>query len=119
MRVLIVEDTEDLRQILARGLRREGFEVCETEHGEAALDALPDFTPDVVVTDLMMPVCDGIDFIGRLRRLPAMVQVPVVVMTATPGSDVAEQARLAGAADVLMKPVTVQTLASLILSFRN
>lgn len=119
MRVLIVEDSDDLRELLARGLRHEEFEVCDVDSAEAALDALLVFTPEVVVTDLIMPLLDGINFIFRLRLLPGMARVPVVVMTASSGSNVVERARAAGAEDVLMKPVTVETLANRIRSLRQ
>lgn len=116
MRVLIVDDSDTLRELLARGLRQEGFEASEAESAEAALEALLLFTPDVVVTDINMPHLDGINFILRLRLLSGMARIPVLVMTASSDVGVIERARAAGAADVLMKPVTMEILANRIRS---
>ena len=110
MRVLLVEDSDPLRYLFARMLTGNGFEVCEASNGREALDCLPDFEPEVVVTDLMMPIIDGFELIRQLRAMPAMAVVPVVAMTAGETNDAEREARRAGAVEFLAKPFDFRTL---------
>jgi DNA-binding response OmpR family regulator len=104
MRVLLVEDSADLRHLFARVLKGNGFEVCEAANGREALDCLPGFEPDVVLTDLMMPELDGFELIRRLRAMPTMAEVSIVAMTAAATNATEREVRRAGAADFLAKP---------------
>ena len=110
MRVLLVEDSRDLRRLFARVLRRSGFEVCEASDGREALDVVLEFRPEVVVTDVMMPEMDGIELIRRLRATPATAEIPIVVMTAAPTDEARRDALRAGAAHVLGKPFDSRAL---------
>jgi CheY-like chemotaxis protein len=110
MHVLLVEDTDALRCLFARVLKDNGFEVCEASDGLAALGCLAHFHPELVLTDLMMPGLDGIGLIRRLRAMPEWDAVPVVAMTAVASSEVEREARQAGAADFLAKPLDPDTL---------
>jgi CheY-like chemotaxis protein len=102
-RILIVDDEPDLRYILHRIFERAGHDVVEAGHGEAALDSVRASPPDLVVTDMMMPVMGGADLIGRLRADPATAQIPILAATGDP--------RLAKGADaVLSKPYQPQQL---------
>ena len=93
MRVLLVEDADALRHLFARVLKANGFDVREAANGQEALDCLPGFQPDIVVTDLMMPIVDGFELIRQLRAMPMTAIVPVVVMTAGAACDTEHQAR--------------------------
>lgn len=110
MRVLLVEDSSDLRHLFARVLKGNGFEVCEAANGREALQCLPGFEPDVVLTDLMMPEIGGIELIRRLRAMPTMAEVPIVAMTAAATTEAIREARRAGAADLLAKPFDSRAL---------
>jgi len=110
VRVLLVEDHDVLRQLFARVLKSNGFTVCAASNGGEALDCLAGFEPDVVVTDLMMPVVDGYELIRRLRAMPTMKEVPIVAMTAAATSEAEREAREAGAANLIAKPFESQTL---------
>src|ERR1700716_807626 len=80
-RILIVDDDESIRQIVRLCLTDEGFQVCEAANGQAALDALPDFQPDLILLDLRMPVMDGWEFARRYRHGPGP-HVPIVAFIA-------------------------------------
>ena len=95
-KVLIVDDDPSIRFMLRLIFERAGYEVLEAEHGRAALERLKESRPDVVVTDLMMPVMDGLRLIRRLRSQPDTSTIPIVVVSANPGG--AEAARTADAA---------------------
>ena len=107
MRVLLVEDTEDLRAVYAQVLRLAGCEVEAAPCGFEALERLDAFTPELVLTDYAMPRMDGVELIRRLRAIPALAGVPMVIVTANGADDLARDARAAGAADVVIKPVDI------------
>lgn len=79
--ILVVDDTPDCLEPLARLLRLLGHDVVGAENGRAALDALRDFRPDLVILDLMMPVMDGIGFLEHVRRDQQWKHLPVIVFT--------------------------------------
>ena len=110
LRVLLVEDAPFLRYAFSRLLRLQGYEVREANDGQEALDCIGEFRPDLVLTDLMMPVMGGVELIANLRANPEFADVPVVAITAD-ATDQAEQlARQAGAVDVITKPIDLPSL---------
>jgi two-component system response regulator AtoC len=101
-RVLVVDDEQSLRKVLAATLQREGYEVTVCGDGEEALSALERDGADVVVTDLVMPKLDGLALLRKVvSRHP---DVPVIVITAHGRIDSAVEAMKAGAFDFLAKP---------------
>jgi DNA-binding response OmpR family regulator len=80
--VLVVEDDDALRKVLELRLQLEGFDVCAARDGQAGLEALDDFRPDVVITDLMMPRVDGFAFCRRARDRDGWAWLPIIVLTA-------------------------------------
>jgi PAS domain S-box-containing protein len=92
-RILVIEDAIDARHLLLELLSSQGADVRTAENGQAALALLRSFDPDLVITDLLMPVMDGMTFLDAFRSVPRYQSVPVIVITAkdlTPG----ERARL-------------------------
>jgi CheY-like chemotaxis protein len=103
-RVLVVDDEELVRLVLARTLRLSGFDVFEARDGLEALARLPVAAPDLVLTDLNMPRCDGATLCAEIKRRHATAGVQVVIMTGGP-LDEAHMREL-GCAAVLYKPLT-------------
>jgi CheY-like chemotaxis protein len=87
-RVLIVDDEPDIRFILRHILERGGYEVDEAINGSAALEILESSNPDLVITDLMMPIMDGNELIERLRSDPDTGSIPIMSLTGNPSSSV-------------------------------
>jgi DNA-binding response OmpR family regulator len=108
-RVLIVDDDSVLSGVLSLALRHAGFETETAANGEAALAAVEVFQPDAVLVDLVMPVMDGLEFLKKLRE-KAPTALPAVVLTGLDSRSHAVDALVAGAADVLVKPVDRETL---------
>jgi CheY-like chemotaxis protein len=101
--ILIVDDEPDLRYLLRRVFEQAGHVVTDAGHGEAALEIVHGSLPDLVVTDMMMPVMDGAELIRRLRADPATAHLPILAVTG--------DAQLAVDADaVLSKPWKSQQL---------
>ena len=109
-RVLLVEDAPFLRYAFGRLLRMHGFDVREATDGRDALSAIADFHPQLVLTDLMMPVMDGVELIRRLQADPHTSDIPIVAITADATETAERQAREAGAVDVITKPIDLPSL---------
>jgi two-component system, sensor histidine kinase len=82
IRVLIVDDNEDSRDILALILGMNGFDVVQASDGMEALDRARTYMPHAIVTDIFMPRLDGIDFTRQLQTDPALAKIPVIAQTA-------------------------------------
>lgn len=82
--VLIVDDEFGLAEISADLLAEDGFEVAIAINGKLALASLAARRADLVITDLMMPVMDGLELIRRMRAEPALAAIPIALMTALP-----------------------------------
>ncbi|MBV9120803.1 MAG: response regulator, partial [Chloroflexi bacterium] len=80
--ILIVEDEQSNRDILRRMLEKDAYTVVEAQNGRVALERLEQFTPNLILLDLMMPEMDGFEFITELRQRDEWRDIPVVVITA-------------------------------------
>lgn len=76
--ILVVDDEPDLRFVLNRIFTRAGHRVTEAGNGVAALDAVGRARPDLVVTDMMMPVMGGVELIRQLRSDPVTATIPIL-----------------------------------------
>jgi CheY-like chemotaxis protein len=112
--VLIVEDDEDLREMMAQLLTLEGFHAAAVANGREALEYLHlRDKPDVILLDLMMPVMDGWEFRRQQQADPALAPVPVIVLSAL------DQARASSldADAFLKKPLDFDRLLSLVRTY--
>jgi CheY-like chemotaxis protein len=112
-RLLVVDDNEDNRDMLARRLRRRGYEVTTAESGAHALDLISSANQfDAVLLDVMMPDITGLEVLAKLRTRFSKEQLPVVMATARSDSeDVVEALRL-GANDYVTKPINLDEIIS-------
>jgi CheY-like chemotaxis protein len=109
--VLIVEDDEDLRDMMAQLLSIEGFQTTAVANGREALEYLHTTAkPDVILLDLMMPVMDGWEFRRRQQADPGIAEVPVIVLSALDPS----RAATVDAAAFLKKPLDFDRLLELV-----
>ena len=105
--VVLVEDDPDLAAVTQALLQHEGLRVLVARDGLEGLELIEKVHPQVVVTDLVMPVLDGLELIRRLAARPAP-QAPVIAVSAV-GARL-RAARELGAAEVLLKPVAPEEL---------
>ncbi|MGF1338679.1 response regulator [Streptomyces flavovirens] len=106
-RVLLVEDDLSAREGVELGLRRRGHQVLATATGEAGLEALPAFRPDLLLLDLMLPAMSGVQVCRRVRESS---QMPIIMLTAR-GDDVDIVVGLeTGADDYIVKPARTEVI---------
>jgi two-component system response regulator RegX3 len=111
--VLVVDDDSSTRTVLRMILEKDGHEVVEAEHGEAALAHIPTLIPDIVMTDLTMPVLSGEGLIERLRSEPRTASIPIVIVSGNPAA--ARALRESGVvAAVVLKPFDAADLVQCI-----
>jgi two-component system response regulator PrrA len=109
-RVLVVDDDEDIRVSLDRGLRLSGFDVRTAADGESALSAVARRPPDCVVLDVGLPGPDGVEVVETLRSRG--VAVPVLMLSARTSVDDRVTGLAAGADDYLVKPFALAELVA-------
>ena len=115
-RVVVAEDQPEMRALIANMFRREGYAVTEARDGSDLLDLLIETLdnktnpkiPDLIVTDIWMPGCSGLEVLARLRRFAWSTRV--IVITAFGDQTTHTEARRLGAALVLDKPLDLATL---------
>jgi two-component system, OmpR family, alkaline phosphatase synthesis response regulator PhoP len=112
MKILVVDDEADIRELVRLNLAREGYEVLDCESGEQALRLSRSKGPDLVVLDLMLPGIDGLEVCKRLKADPKTAQVPIVILTAK-GEETDVVAGLeVGADDYVAKPFSGKVLVA-------
>jgi class 3 adenylate cyclase len=102
--ILVVDDNEENRDMLARRLRRQGYEVLTAVGGRAALETLAARPVDLVLLDVMMPDLDGYAVLQRLKADPALRDIPVLMISALDELDSVVRCIQLGAEDYLSKP---------------
>ena len=112
LRVLVVEDEENSREVFSVMLRSLGAEVMASASARECLEVISEFRPDVLVSDIAMPLEDGYSLISKIRVLGNdLRQTPALALTANAGDEDVRRAHLAGFQTHLAKPVDANTLA--------
>jgi DNA-binding response OmpR family regulator len=112
--VLIVEDEPDLAWVEQFNLETEGYEVRWAAEGGAAISALEDFKPEVIVLDLMLPHVDGWAVLEKAQEMPASLRPNVIVVSAVAGMEDKMNAEYLGVGHFLAKPFEMEDLINLV-----
>ncbi len=110
MKVLIVEDTKTITSLLQVYLMGWGLEFVEAKNGEEGLKAARELKPDLILSDVRMPVMDGFEMCAAIRSDTALHAIPVVMLTSLKDEASRQKGRLVGATAFLSKPVAVEEL---------
>jgi DNA-binding response OmpR family regulator len=103
-KVMIVEDTADLLKNISEFLTMDGFDVISCINAQIAIDKLKDEIPDLIITDLSMPVMDGFEFIEKIRTNLLLANIPVAIFSARPMHENEARAISLGVAKYIKKP---------------
>ncbi|GMR11024.1 MAG: hypothetical protein BMS9Abin28_1848 [Anaerolineae bacterium] len=110
--ILVVDDERGYCDVVTVILESQGYRVHKAHHANDAFGLLDETTPDLILTDMMMPEIDGVGLIKRLRATPAWADIPVIVVSAYSEPEIQENAFEAGAADFIAKPFSASELRS-------
>lgn len=113
-RILTVDDSASVRQMVGFTLRNAGYEVVEAVDGKDGLAKASTGKSDMVVTDLNMPNMDGIEMITAIRKLPGYQFVPILMLTTESQAEKKDAGRKAGATGWIVKPFDAAQLIAVI-----
>jgi two-component system chemotaxis response regulator CheY len=113
-RILAVDDSPSVRQMVKLTLSGAGYDIVEAGDGAEGLSKARANTLDMVVTDLNMPVMNGLGLIRELRKLPAYRGVPILFLTTESDPEMKQQAKAAGATGWITKPFQQDQLVAIV-----
>ena len=113
-KILAVDDSGSLRQMVVFSLKAAGYQVIEAVDGQDGLDKAKSGNFDLVLTDQNMPRMDGLTLIRSLRNLPAYQSVPILMLTTEASAEMKAKGRAAGANGWLVKPFDPQRLVEVV-----
>jgi two-component system chemotaxis response regulator CheY len=111
-RILSVDDSRTIRDLVSTILKAEGHEVVVAEDGMKAMEIARTETFDLVLSDINMPVMSGISLISKLRNLAGYEYIPIVMLTTEGGDYKKNKAKISGATGWLQKPFTPERLVT-------
>jgi two-component system chemotaxis response regulator CheY len=114
LRILAVDDSKSLRQMVSFTLRAAGFDVIEAEDGQEALEIAQADRFNLVLTDQNMPRMDGLTLVRSLRALPAYRTAPILMLTTESSDEMKALGRDAGATGWIVKPFNPDRLVEII-----
>lgn len=109
-KILIVDDSSSVRTVARMALRERGYEVVEACNGQEALTKLDGERCNLIISDVNMPVMDGISLLKEIKRHPNYKFTPVIMLTTEAGEDKKQEGRAAGAKAWITKPFQPQLL---------
>ncbi|XOV93426.1 MAG: response regulator [Bacteroidota bacterium] len=113
-RILIVDDSESIRELVGTALRENGYEVYAGVNGQDAYDQLKTIEVDLVITDLNMPIMDGLMLVQAVRKDPKNKYLPILILTTESETRKREQAKKEGATGWIVKPFDKDRLLNVI-----
>lgn len=113
-KVLTVDDSRTIREMVAFTLKGAGYEVAEAADGQQALSLLSGTKVDLVIADLNMPVMDGLTLIRKVRATPALRTLPILMLTTESDEKKKSEGRAAGATGWIVKPFNPDKLVSVV-----
>lgn len=113
-RVLVVDDSTSMRQMVGYTLTQAGFQVQEGANGKEGLDRLDGGAVELIITDLNMPVMDGLTFIKAVRSRPEFKFTPILMLTTEAGDERKKDGKAAGATGWIVKPFDPEKLLQVV-----
>ena len=117
IKILVVDDNDNVRSFLVLLLRSGGYETLEAATGEEAVEKAISWRPDVILMDIILPGINGVDATKAIRNNPSTAQIPIIAYSALPVVGWKEQALKAEMVAYLQKPIKLQLLMETIQKF--
>ncbi len=117
--ILVVDDKWENRSVMNSLLTPLGFKIVEASHGQAGLEKAHEMGPDLIITDLVMPVMDGFEMVRQLRQIPKFENIPIIAASASVFEYHQQQSRMAGCNDFIAKPFRAEALFELLQKHLN
>ena len=112
--ILTIDDSASIRQMVAMTLTSAGVDVLEASNGQEGYEVATANTVHAVLTDLNMPVLNGIEFIKKYRQHPSSKGIPIILLTTESDDELKRQAKEAGATGWIVKPFKQDQLLAII-----
>ncbi len=112
IKILIVDDEPDIRELLSYNLTKEGYQTYQAKNGREAIDSIGQLSPDLVILDIMMPEMDGIETCRVIRSNPKYNDIRIIFLTAKGGDGSQIEGLEVGADDYISKPLKIQIFIS-------
>jgi two-component system chemotaxis response regulator CheY len=113
-KIMVVDDSHSVRQMICFSLKRADFEILEAGNGEDALQKINGSLIDMLITDLDMPKMGGIELIKNIRRISKYRAVPIAILTTESDDSVKQKAKAAGANGWITKPFRPNQLVGVV-----
>jgi two-component system chemotaxis response regulator CheY len=102
--ILIVDDSPSLRQTVSITLKKEGYQVLESGDGKEALEQMDGKKINLIISDINMPIMDGITMVKEIKKLPNYKYTPIIMLTTESGSKKMQEGKDAGVRAWMVKP---------------
>lgn len=113
-KILLVDDEVSLRDTIAELLILNNYDVKTAKNGNNALEILDSWIPDIIVSDIMMPIMDGYLFYKTVKETSILNQIPFIFLTAKNNKEEKEKLKLSGADLFISKPFKIENLITII-----
>lgn len=111
---MTADDSPSMRQMISFTLQEAGFETVEADNGQDALNKLKSGPADMLITDLNMPVMDGLELIRQVRALPQFKYIPIIMLTTESQTEKKAEGKAAGVTGWIVKPFTPDQLVGVV-----
>ncbi|MGP9833489.1 response regulator [Marinobacter sp. NSM] len=108
--VMVVDDSASLRQVVVMALKSAGYETMEAENGKKALEVLKAKRANLIISDVNMPVMDGLTFLKEVKKMPEYKFTPVIMLTTESSETRKSEGKASGAKAWVVKPFQPQQM---------
>lgn len=113
-KILIADDEEDVKVVVQLFLESKGYEILTAYDGLDAVEKIQSEKPDLVLLDIMMPLIDGFEVCKKIKDIPELADIPIIMMSASSHAESKQRGIEVGAIDYLVKPFSPEELGKLI-----
>jgi len=113
-KILVVDDEKPIREMLRKFLTKKGYQVFDADNGQDALKIVSEETPHIVLLDIRMPECDGLEILKKIKAINK--ETGVIMITAVSETAIAEKCMEVGAFDYITKPISLEYLEECLLA---